>query len=140
MNLNLLSSFVWKAVAGAAIAALFVGLWLRGENYAARARSSEILLKGAIAVGNANAEAARAQARIARKIDAVEAVRALRARELRTRSDTRRKEIIDARPDTDGPLAPVLRHQLDRLPERPGADPNRDTAAAGDSAGAALAR
>ena len=137
--MNILSSFLWKTVLGVALAAVIVGFWFRAEHYAERARTAEVLLKGAVAVGNANAEIARAQASVARKIDAVQDVHALRTRALRIRSDTRRKEIIDARPDADGPLAPVLRDQLDRLPERPGADPHRDTAAAGDSAGAAVA-
>jgi hypothetical protein len=137
---SFLSSFIWKAVFGAALLAALAGLWLRGEHYADRARTSEALLKAAVAIGNANAEIARTQSNLVKKIDAVQAIHALRTRAIRSHSDIRRKEIIDAPPDADGPLAPVLRDQLDRLPERPGADPRRDAAAAGDLAGPPVAK
>jgi hypothetical protein len=123
---------MFKAVLGLAVLALCIGLWVRGEHYAGRVRSSEALLKSAIAIGNANAELARLQANQTRTIDAVAAVNALKKRALRADSDTRRKAIFDAPVDTDGPLAPVLRDQLDRLPKPPGADARGDAAAARD--------
>ncbi|MCC6912457.1 MAG: hypothetical protein IT566_02050 [Rhodospirillaceae bacterium] len=129
-----------KALFGLALLGLFVGLWLRGEHYAARARTSEALLTSAVAVGNANAEVARLQALQTRKIDAVASVNALKKRDLRMDSDTRRKVIRDAPPDADGPLAPVLRDQLDRLPKPPRADARGDAAAAGDPVAAAAAQ
>jgi hypothetical protein len=134
-----LSPFLWKIASGAVALLALIGLWVRGDHYAARARTSESLLKSAIAVGNANAEVARAQAGLAKKIDAVAAVNALQKQHLRTRSDLRRKVITDAPIQADGPLAPVLRDQLDRLPERPGADPAPNVAAAGNSVAAPVA-
>ncbi len=130
---------VFKTVIGLAVFALCIGLWVRGAHYAARARTSEALLGSALAIGNANAALARAQADQGRKIDAAAAVNALRKRALRTESDSRRKAISDAPVDTDGPLAPVLRDQLDRLPKPPRADAGRDGAAAGDPAVAIVA-
>lgn len=128
--MTVFSSVLWKAGLGVALLAVCIGLWMRGEHYAARARTSEVLLKSAIAIGNANAALARAQADQARKIDAVASLNALRKRALRTESDTRRKAIINAPVETDGPLAPVLRDQLDRLPEPSRADPRHGIAAA----------
>jgi len=128
---------VFKVAFVIAIAALCAGLWVRGEHYAARARTGEALLGSAVAIGNANAELARAQASQAKRIDAAAAVNALKKRALRADSDTRRKVIRDAPLDHDGPLAPVLRDQLDRLPESPHADPRGDSAAAGGSVHAA---
>ncbi|MGE3476977.1 MAG: hypothetical protein AB7H70_14340 [Rhodospirillaceae bacterium] len=128
-----------KALFGLALLGLFTGLWLRGAHDAARARTSEALLASAVAMGNANAEVARLQALQTRRIDAIASVNALKKRDLRMDSDTRRKVIHDAPPNADGPLAPVLRDQLDRLPKPPGADARDDAAAAGDPAVAAAA-
>jgi hypothetical protein len=128
---------VFKIAAGIVMIALAAGLWFRGEHYAARARTSEALLSSALAIGNANAEVVRTQAERARTIDAVTAVNAIRKRDLRTRSDTRRKDIIHAAPEADGPLAPVLRDQLDRLPERPSANASRNSTAAAHPGGPA---
>jgi hypothetical protein len=130
---------VFKIAAGIVVIALAAGLWLRGENYAARARTSEALLGSALAIGNANAEVARTQAERARTINAAAAVNAIRKRDLRRQSDTRRKDIFHAPPEADGPLAPVLRDQLDRLPERPSADAGRDLAAAAHPSGSPAA-
>jgi len=126
---------LFRITLGFALIALIAGLWLRGEHYAQRARLNERLLGSAISIGNANAAAAASQASAMRKIGAVAAVNAVRKRDLRRKSDDRRKEIINVPPDADGPLAPVLRDQLDRLPRRPRADASRDLAAPGDSAG-----
>lgn len=130
---------MFKAVLGLAVVALCIGLWVRGEHYAGRARSSEALLKSAIAIGNANAELARFQANQARTIDAIAAVNALKKRALRSDSDTRRKAIFDAPMETDGPLAPILRDQLDRLPKPPGADADDHAATPRDTIVAAFA-
>ncbi|MCA0201965.1 MAG: hypothetical protein LCH56_14225 [Proteobacteria bacterium] len=121
-----------KIVLGLAVLGLCIGLWARGEHYAARTRTSEALLKSAIAIGNVNAELARAQVDQARTIDAAAAVNALKKRTLRVDSDIRRKAIFDASVDTDGPLAPVLRDQLDRLPKPPSTDTSGNAAAARD--------
>lgn len=131
--MSIFAPLLWKAAAGAALLALCIGLWMRGDHYAARARTSEALLKSAIAIGNANAELARTYAAQAKVIDAVASVNALKKRDLRLDSDTRRKAITHATVATDGPLAPILRDQLDRLPKPPGADPRRDAATPGHS-------
>lgn len=122
---------ILKVAAAAAAVVLVAGLWLRGEHYAGRARTGEALLGSALAIGNANADVAESQAHLSKRIDAAAAVNALKKRDLRARSESRRKEIDDAPVEADGPLAPVLRDQLDRLPERPGADTPRDFAASG---------
>lgn len=127
-----MNALLRKALFCAAVYALCGALWLRGEHYAARARTSEALLKSAIAVGNANAQIARDQALLMKKIDGVAALNAIAKRDLRATSDLRRKEITDAPSETDGPLAPVLRDQLNRLPEPSSGDPGRDVAAASD--------
>lgn len=136
--MTLISRLVWKFALGAAVAGLILVLWLRGERYAAQAQAGQALLKGAIAIGNANADAARLQSTLVKKIDAAQAVALIRKQRLRSDSDLVRKAITDAPLDDDGPLAPVLRDQLDRLPERPAAGPDRDPSAA-RSAGVAAA-
>ena len=138
--MNFLSSAIWKLFAGTAFALALTILWLRSAHYAERARTSEALLKGAVAIGNANAEVARLQSGLARRIGAVEALHAVRMRDLRRQSQVQRKVINDAPPSADGPLAPILRNQLDRLPERTGTDPHRDLAAAAASTGASPAQ
>lgn len=135
-----MTSLVHKAILGAFVGIFIVGLWLRGEHHARRVQTNEILLRAAIAVGNANAETARNQAALAKRIDAVAAVNALKRRETRQLSDLRRKAIIHAPYDADGPLAPVLRDQLDRLPEPASPDSRDHNAPAGTSGSPASPR
>jgi len=127
--MNFVHSIAAKLIFASLIVAFLAALWARGEYYARRAQTSEGLLASALAIGNANAEVARLQANLAVRIDAVESLNDIRKRDIRRTSDMRRKVIIDAAPETDGPLAPVLRDQLDRLPEPPRSDPNRLIAA-----------
>lgn len=122
-----------KIAAATAVIAALAGLWLRAEHFAGRARTSEALLSSALAIGNANAALAEAQVNRAKKVDAIASLNAIRKRDLRVQSDIRRKEITDETPEADGPLAPILRDQLDRLPERPGPDPRRDPPAPVDT-------
>ena len=128
--MNLVQSITAKLLFGDLVLALLAALWARGERYARRASASEGLLASAIAIGNANAEISRVQASLAARIDAVAALNDVRKREIRRSSDIRRKVITDVAPETDGPLAPVLRDQLNRLPEPARSDPSRFIAAA----------
>lgn len=114
-------------------AGLIAALWLRGEWHARRAHTNEIQLKSAIAISRANAALALEQAQLGRKIDATVAVNALHKRDLYLQSDVRRKAIANAPLEDDGPLAPVLRDQLERLPITPGANAARRGSAAADS-------
>lgn len=131
--MSLLPRLVWKIAAGATVAGLILMLWFRGEHYAAQAQANQTLLKGAIAIGNANAHAAHVQFSLARKIDAAAAVAFIQKQNLRSQADLVRKAVNDAPMDDDGPLAPVLRDQLDRLPERPASGADRDPAITGPS-------
>lgn len=134
-----LAPILGRVALGVAVIALVAGLWFRGEHYAGEAAAAKGLLKAAIAIGNANAEVAKSQAALGRKIDAVATLNATRKAAIRADSDERRKDIIHAPPESDGPLAPVLRDQLDRLPERStGADEGEDDPAA-DGATVSLA-
>jgi hypothetical protein len=128
--MSLLARLGWKIATAAAVAGLVLILWFRGERYAAQAQASQVLLKSAIAIGNANADAAQLQFSLAKKIDEVAAVAVIRKQRLRSDSDIVRKAINDAPMDDDGPLAPVLRDQLNRLPERTAAGADRDPPAA----------
>lgn len=127
--MSIFTQLLWKLTFGAAVAGLILALWFRGERYAAQAEASGALLKGAIAIGNANAEAAWLQSSLAKKIDAAGAVAAIRKQRLRSDADIARKAITDAPLEDDSPLAPVLRDQLDRLPEPPIPSTGRDPAA-----------
>lgn len=111
--------------------AIVAALWFRGEHYAKRAATSEALLRASIAIGNANAQLAQNQAKTAKRIDAVASLASLRKAEIRAKSGEVRKVINDAPPENDGPLAPVLRDQLDRLPKPASAIPNNSDPAAG---------
>lgn len=128
--MSILARLGWKIATAAAVAGLVLTLWFRGERYAEQAQASQALLKGAIAIGNANADAARLQFSLAKKIDAAAAVAVIRKQRLRSEADFVRKAINDAPMDDDGPLAPVLRDQLNRLPERTAAGADRDPPAA----------
>lgn len=114
--------FLRKTLPYIAAAVLIAALWLRGEWHARRADTSEIQLKSAIAISRANAALAAEHAQLGRKIDATAAVNALHKRDIYLHSDIRRKAITNAPSEDDGPLAPVLRDQLERLPIAPGAD------------------
>lgn len=125
-----LSLRAWKAAGIVLCAALILGLWARGVHHARRAETGETLLRAALAMSEANAALAQGRAAAAARIDAAARLAALRQQQIRADAAARRKEIADAPPDMDGPLAPVLRDQLERLPEPPGADPGRRPAAA----------
>lgn len=131
--MNILTRILWKISLGIAVVAVGLALWMRGERYAAQARMSDSLIKRAIAIGNANAEIARSQASLSKTIEAVAAVAAARKQQLRSHSDHVRKAINDAPMDADGPLAPVLRDQLDRLPDASVPDPTGNLAATGNT-------
>ncbi len=131
--MSILARLGWKVATGAAVAGLILALWFRGERYAALAQATQAHLKGAIAIGNANADAARLQFSLTKKIDAAAAVAVIRKQRLRSESDFVRKAINDAPMDNDGPLAPVLRDQLNRLPERTLSGADRDPAVAAAS-------
>lgn len=138
--MNIFTRLFLKVAVGAAFMVLVAALWMRGERYAEQAHAREVQLKGAIAISNANAALTQIHADLARKIDASATVAAVRKQDLRLQSNLTRKAINDAPMDEDGPLAAVLRDQLDRLPERPDAGSAGRPAAALAAGGAVAAK
>jgi len=119
---------MWKLAGVILVGGVIAGLWIRSETAVRRAATSEALLDSAIGIGTANAQIAQIQAASSRTIDAAARLAALHKNEIRAQSDARRQEIIHAPAEFDGPLAPVLRAQLDRLPESPRSDEDRNLA------------
>lgn len=111
-----LSGVPWRLVGIVALVLAVTALWYRGSHYEERAARFEKLLDSAIEVSNANAEAAKAYAEEAQRLNEV-AAKAVQVRnDIRRSSEQRQREIDATLPENDGPLAPVLRDQLDRLP------------------------
>lgn len=137
--MSFLSSIAFKLISGLAVVGLIVALWMRGNHYAEEATAAKALLKSAIAIGNANAEVAKSQAETVKRIDAVATVAAINKANIRAKSDARRKEIIHEPAFKDAPLAPVLRDQLDRLPEPPGSNEDRNSRTPTDPRSALIA-
>lgn len=124
----------WLAVGlGAALVAGYVVLLhLRLEAADSARRLAELQRDQAVAAAEANAAAfERAKADAAKAVNALEAERAAsvaRARQIASL----KSEIARARQTADdGPVAPVLRHTLDRLRGGSGRDPDPDRAATG---------
>lgn len=135
-----LSAIPWRLLAAIGIAAgVFYGaMFVVGT--IKRAATSEALLKSSLAIGNANAELAKSQAVAGKRIDAVATLAAIRKAQIRAASDERRKAINNAPAENDAPLAPVLREQLNRLPEHSaGSNSSRKPAGPVDPATAFIA-
>ena len=111
--MGLLSLIPWRWAAVAA------GVALCGMLYAEikRVGRLEAQLDAATSIANANAEIADQERTFRRKADEIASVAAAKAERARRRYLDQRREVTDARDEGDGPLAPVLRHVLDGLPE-----------------------
>ncbi len=128
--MSVVLSLLRRGAPYAVIVAVMAALWFRGSYYAERAQVGEIQRKAAIAIGNANAALAREHAGVRIKADARAAVAALTKRQIYAQSEHRQQVISDAAMEEDGPLAPVLRDQLERLPNAPAGDASYRPAAA----------
>jgi len=88
--------------------------------------SLKVQLDNAIEVANSNAENLRLERIEHQRIETITTEVVTNKTQNRKKADTVRKEIVNAPPTDDGPIAPVLRRQLDRL--RPHEDSNQDRA------------
>lgn len=104
-------------------AVVITALWYRGSFHAARAEHATAALDASIEVSNANAEAASHYAAEADRFAAITGKTAEKKDDIRRKSEANKLEIISAPPSDDGPVAPVLRRWLDRLPNPPRPDP-----------------
>lgn len=137
--LSFLFALPWKLIGVVALICIVTGLWYRGDHYMKRAATMETALDASIEVSNANAEAARAYAAEVDRISAVR-VRTVEVKnDIRAKSERRRSEIAATPPDRDGPLAPVLRDQLNRLPVATYPDAVRPATSASYSGGTSVA-
>lgn len=137
--LSFLSALPWKLIGVVVLICLVTGLWYRGDHYMKRAAKLETVLDASIEVSNANAEAAKAYAAEVDRISAVR-VRTVEVKnEIRAKSERHRNEIAATPPDRDGPLAPVLRDQLNRLPVATYPDAVHPATSASNSGGTAVA-
>lgn len=128
----MLPSIPLKTMIAGLAAALVAVLWWRGEYYARRAETNASLLAGAIAANEQNVRLAKEQAEIHARLSARISANVARSAELRAGADKERKAITDAPPEDDGPLAAVLRRELDRLLDANPADPSRYASSPGD--------
>lgn len=100
-------------IGAAVVVALIIGLYVVGQ--LKRVGKLEGQLDASIELSNQNAEIAEKQRAEMERLQGIDAENAkLRAR-LRRASDDNRRAISNAPPSDDGPLAPVLRRQLDSL-------------------------
>lgn len=123
----ILSAIPWRLVAIiGVVAGLFFGaMWVTGQ--IKKVGRLEVQLDNAIEVSNQNAAIAEQYRKDIEAMQKTVAEGAKKKAGIRTQADKRRKVIIDALPEDDGPLAPVLRNTLDGL--RP--DPETDTVRTG---------
>lgn len=123
----------WRLVAliAGALAAVAVFLFVVGtikEN-----GKLKVDLTQAVETSNANAAAAEAQRLETARIQDVADGAAKTKIIIRRVADVKRKEIVDAPPSDDGPLAPVLRRALDGLQRREDAPQAPTTPAAANT-------
>jgi hypothetical protein len=118
----LLSAIPWRLVAiiGVVAGLLFGAMWVTSQ--IKKVGRLEAQLDNAIEVSNQNAAIAEQYRKEIEAMQKTVAEGAKKKAGIRTQADKRRKVIIDALPEDDGPLAPVLRNALDGL--RP--DPETD--------------
>lgn len=123
--MSFLGSLAFRLGAAALLVALCAILWFRGSYFKAEAARSNAALDAAIEVNGSNAAAfdkfREESARRERALVQGEKKKS----EIRREADARKKEIHDAPPEADGPLAPVLRDVLDSLPKPQGFGPDR---------------
>jgi hypothetical protein len=104
---------IMMALAAAVVAAfLFIAVHAIRENGALKAQ-----LDAAIEVANNNSKIAEDQAKTFKAAQAVIAKGEQKKQAIRAQADVIREEISHAPPEDDGPVAPVLRRELDRLLE-----------------------
>lgn len=123
MPLGLLfGSLPWKgiAIAGALFLAVLGASWIAGT--LKREGALEVQATELQGIANANAEKAK-RAEAMRQAQAAIAVKtAAAAKADRNRYEKERKAYAHTAPADNGPIAPVLRHELDRLREPAPAD------------------
>ena len=113
--LALLSGFPWKlaAIAGAVVAMLLT----------AKACTDQREQIGALKVENAQLKSdLKASQEVAAKVSAG----AKKKADIGHKADQRRRKVLDALPEDDGPVAPVLRGVLDGLRPDPRSKPEGD--------------
>lgn len=118
----LLDAIPWRLVAiiGVVAGLLFGAMWVTIQ--IKKVGRLEAQLDSAIEVSNQNAAIAEQYRKEIEAMQKTVAEGAKKKAGIRTQADKRRKVIIDALHEDDGPLAPVLRNALDGL--RP--DPETD--------------
>lgn len=109
----LLSLLPWRWI-GFATALVLCGVIYAEMRHLGRL---EAQLDAAAAIANANAEIADQERAFRRRADQAAGAAATKAENARRRYLEQRREVTHARAEDDGPLAPVLRHALDGLPE-----------------------
>lgn len=134
-----LSLVPWKLVGFFAVAIALTGLVHSCQHYRDRAASLEVQLDRSIEVSNANAEAAKKYAAEVERIGTITVRAAEVKNDIKQRAEQRRAEIMSTPSDQDGPLAPVLRDQLNRLPVATYSDGNRPDVTAAGIGGTAFA-
>ena len=109
----LLSLLPWRWI-GLATALALCGVIYAQIRHVGRLESQ---LDAATAIANANAEIADQERAFRRRADQAASAAAIQAENTRRKYLEQRREVTHARAEDDGPLAPVLRHALDGLPE-----------------------
>lgn len=111
----LLSAIPWRLVAILGVCAgLFFGVMYVTSQLKKIGRL-EAQLDSAIEVSNANAEIALKATAEAQRVQALMLAGSKAKGEIRRKAATRRTQINETLPSDDGPLAPVLRLELDSL-------------------------
>jgi hypothetical protein len=115
MPLAFLASGLGRAVSiGLCVVALSVGLYIQVRANG-RLRSG---LDQAISINKQNLATIAEERAATKRVNQVVATEAANAEAWRRRYNATRLEIANAKSEDDGPIAPVLRHALDRLPGR----------------------
>lgn len=123
----------WRLVAVLAAVAGIVAAVLLGLGAVKRAGMLEAQRDTARAVAAANAQLAEVVIARNARLEDIVAANARDKAALRRAADTRRKGILHAPPEDDGPVAPVLRRALDGLQPGPNAGAGDSTARADGS-------
>lgn len=119
---------LWAILGGAVVV---FGALAYGVHTIKRAGALEALLDSTIQIANTNAEIAKRDRALHDKADSVKVDTEKLKSGIRRKADANTRSIIDALPQDDGVLAPVLRDALDRLPAPPGADSSKPAPQAG---------